>query len=65
MMTTFLVVVIIAAAVFLVWFALTRKRDVTFNLKLPGANLLLEAKGNSRPSRNPRPQGRNRLDGTG
>ncbi len=41
----------IIVTAFLVWFALTRKKDVTFNFKWLGATVFLEAKGDSRSGR--------------
>jgi hypothetical protein len=39
----------------ILFYALRKKRDVTFALKVWGANVLLEAKGDDRPHSDSRP----------
>lgn len=46
-MTTLLFALAILLAAVLGLFALTRKRDVVLDFKIPGANMRLEAKGDS------------------
>ncbi|MEK7992527.1 MAG: hypothetical protein AAB403_01870 [Planctomycetota bacterium] len=48
MLTSAVVVIGIIVVAAILCYALARKRDIVFNVKVPGANLHLEAKGNSR-----------------
>ena len=57
MTLTLLAFAVVALAGALAWLALTRKRDVSFNLRAFGAQVSLDAKGDSRP-RPPKPQTR-------
>jgi hypothetical protein len=52
---TLITVILLSAGILL--YALYRKRDVTFNVKLPGAQFLLEARGHGqRDSAKPKTQ---------
>jgi hypothetical protein len=49
MMLTVLAFAVVGLGGGLAWLALTRKRDVSFNVRAFGAQVSLDAKGDSRP----------------